>query len=86
MPPAITITVRFDAELQKVTDAAEYPVVMSEAASFAFLLMAVIEEHPAIARGYPPGTLAFTLNGKRPETFSPLFNGDVVHFSIPKAA
>ena len=86
MLPAMTITVRFDAELQKMTGAAEYPVVISEAASFTFLLLAVIEEHPAIARGYPPGTLAFTLNGKRPETYSPLFNGDVVRFFCPKVA
>ena len=80
MPPSITITIQFDTELQKVTGTAGHPVVMSEAASFALLLISVMEEYPEIASSYPPGTLGFTLNGKRPETYSPLFHGDVVHF------
>lgn len=81
MPPAIIVTVRFDANLQKLTGAAQYPVTISEAASFTFLLMSIMTEHPEIARMYPPGTLRLTLNGKRPETYSPLFHGDVIHIT-----
>ncbi|MCE9541227.1 hypothetical protein K8R03_01555 [Candidatus Kaiserbacteria bacterium] len=86
MPAPITVTIQFDTALQKVTRTAGHPVVMSQAASFAFLLMSVMEEYPDIMRMYPPGTLAVTLNGKRPETYSPLFDGDVVRFLVPKTA
>lgn len=85
MPAPITVTIQFDTELQKLTGTAGHPVVMSEASSFAFLFMSVMEEYPAIVAAYPPGTLGFTLNGKRPELYSPLFNGDVVYFLISRA-
>jgi len=82
MPAPITITLRFDDDLQKLTAIAEHPVVMSEGVVFSFLLMSVFAEYPEIEDIYPPGTLGFTINGVPPKPYSPLFDGDVVLFSV----
>ncbi len=82
MPPHITISIQFDAELQKLTGNAGHPVFMSEGANFTFLLMSVFEEYPEIEKMYPPGTLGFTINGVPPKPYSPLFDNDVVYFAV----
>ena len=82
MPPPITITIQFDTELQKLTGKAGHPVVMSQGATFMFLLMSVMEEYPEIQNKYPPGTLGFTINEVPQKTYTPLLDGDVVFFSV----
>ncbi len=82
MPPHITITIRFDTELQKLTGNTGHPVFMSEGATFAFLLMSVFEEYSEIENKYPPGTLGFMVNEVPPKMYTPLFDGDIVSFSV----
>ena len=82
MPPPITLTIRFDRELQKITGKEERPVIMNEGAIFSFLLMSVFSEYPKIESKYPPGTLGLTINGEPPKLYSPLFDGDVVSFFV----
>jgi hypothetical protein len=82
MPSPITITVKFDDALQELTAIAEHPVVMSEGSNFSFLLMSIFSEYPDIEEKYPPGALGFTINGVSPKPYSPLFDGDIVSFSI----
>ena len=82
MPPPITLTIRFDRELQKITSKEEHPAIINEGAPFSFLLMSVFAEYPEIENKYPPGTLGFTINGEPPKLYSPLFDGDVVSFFV----
>ena len=82
MPPHITISIQFDAELQKLTGKEGHPVFMSEGANFMFLLMSVFEEYPEIQNKYPPGAIGFTINGTPPKLYSPLFDNDVVYFAV----
>lgn len=82
MPPPITITIQFDTELQKLTGKAGHPVIMSQGATFMFLLMSVMEEYPDIQKKYPPGTLRFTINEIPPKIYTPLLDGDIVSFSV----
>lgn len=82
MPRPITITVGFDADLQKLTGIAEHPVVMSEGATFSFLLMSIFAEYPDIETKYPPGTLGFIINTVPPKLYTPLFDGDKVYFTV----
>jgi len=78
----ITITIKFDEALQRLTAITEHPVVMSEGANFSFLLMSVFAEYPEIEERYPAGVLGFTINEAPPKLYSPLFDGDIVYFSI----
>ena len=82
MPPPITLTIRFDRELQNLTGTKEHPVIMNEGAPFSFLLMSIFSEYPWIESKYPPGTLGFTINEAPPKPYSPLFDGDIVSFFV----
>lgn len=82
MPRPIRIVVRYDKELQKITRKTEYPVIMSEGSTFVYLLMNIFMEYPNIEKQYPPGTLGFSINGISPKTYTPLFDGDLIDFSV----
>ena len=82
MPRSIRITARYDKELQKITQKEGHPVIMSEGSAFVYLLMNIFMEYPDIERQYPPGALGFSINNISPKTYTPLFDGDVVEFSI----
>lgn len=81
MPPPINIVVRYDATLQKITNRAEDPVVMSEGSTFAYLLQNVLMAYPQIAEQYPPGVLEFSVNSVSPKPHTVLFESDVVLFA-----
>jgi len=78
MSPPITIKIRYDEELRKITGTAECRAIVNVGATFGLVLMSVLAEHPKIAERYPPGMLAFTLNGTRPEVHSLLSDGDTI--------
>ena len=82
MPKPIRINVRYDKELQKITRKEGHPVIMSEGSTFVYLLMNIFMEHPNIEKRYPPGALGFSINGIPPKTYTPLFDGDKVDFSV----
>ncbi len=82
MPKAMFLKIQYDKELQKITGKEEHPMVMSEGGNFAYLLQNVFIEYPKIEKKYPPGALGFTINGTPPKVYTPLFDGDVVVFSV----
>ncbi len=79
---AISINVRFDKVLQRITGKDEHPVMMSEGSSFLYLLMNIFMEYPKIEKKYQPGKIGFTINGIPPRDHSMLFDGDTVDFSV----
>ena len=81
-PAPMHIAIRYDVVLQEITRVAEEPMWMGEGGTFLFLLQSVFDSHPEINRRYPPGTLKLAINGLPPKPYSPLFDGDVVEFSV----
>ncbi len=82
MPKAMFLKIEYDEELQKITGKKEHPMVMSEGGNFAYLIQNVFIEYPEIEKQYPAGALGFTINGTPPKAYTPLFDGDVVSFSV----
>ena|SRR3989338_6013 len=82
MPRALRLTLRYDATLQKITGRAEEPMFMGEGGAFVYLLQNVFMAYPEMERRYPPGTIGFTINGPPPKPHSPLFEGDIISFTI----
>ncbi len=78
----INITVRYDKQLQLITEVAEHPCMMGKGSTFAWLLECIFIEYPEIQEKYPPGVLYFSVNGVAPKTYSALFDGDEVFFGI----
>ena len=84
MPKAMFLQIQYDKELQKITGQEEHPMVMSEGGTFAYLLQNIFIEYPKIEKQYPAGVLGFTINGTSPKPYTPLFDGDIVIFSVNK--
>lgn len=82
IPKPISIVVKYDQELEKITGIKEHPVMMSDGATFMFLLQSIFMEYPEIENKYPPGIVGFLINGTPPKPYTPLFDGDVVSFSV----
>lgn len=81
MPRAINVNVRYDSELQKITGNGTQQMMISEGASFLYLLMNVFSAYPEIEEKYPPGTLGMTINGIPPRDHAVLLDGDTIDFS-----
>ncbi len=79
---SIYVTVQYDEELAKITGMREHIAAMSEGATFLDLLLNVFIDHPEIDSHFPAGKLGFLLEGAPPKTYTPLFDGDVVSFSV----
>lgn len=84
MPKAMFLKIQYDKELQKITDKKEHPMIMGEGGNFGYLLQNIFIEYPEIEKKYLPGILGFTINGTPPKTYTPLFDGDIVSFSVSK--
>ena len=82
MPKAMFLKVEFDWKLQKITGKKDIPMVMGEGATFAYLLQNIFIEYPKIENKYPAGSLGFVINGTSPKAYTPIFDGDVVSFSV----
>ncbi|OHB25329.1 MAG: hypothetical protein A2542_01845 [Parcubacteria group bacterium RIFOXYD2_FULL_52_8] len=82
MSTPMRLTVRYDTTLQKITGCAEESVFMGAGGTFLYLLQNVFMSHPEIQKKYPPGVLGFEVNGFPPKTYSPMFDGDVITFSV----
>ncbi|MEK7190480.1 MAG: hypothetical protein AAB661_01805 [Patescibacteria group bacterium] len=82
MPKPIFIKVEFDRDLQKITGKKEIPMVVSQGATFAYVLQNIFIEYPGIEKKYPPGELGFTIDGTPPKTYTPIFDGDVIRLSV----
>lgn len=82
MPPSINITISFDKKLQEITGKPEFTTIASQNAPFIFILDSVFSEYPEIMEKYKPGQLGFSVNGLPPKEYSPLLDGDVIHFQV----
>ena len=82
MPQPIYVKVRYDKELQKITNTEEESVCMSQGSTFVYLLQNVFIAHSEIEKRYPPGSVGFVINGIPPKVYTPLLDGDVVSFTI----
>lgn len=82
-PELIQVTVCYDKTLREITERKKEILVMEEGVPFPLFLKIVFDLYPAIQQQYSPGTLGFTLNNKPPGEFTPLEDGDIVHFSVP---
>ena len=82
MPRGMNIHIRFDGELQKITKMEGFSMMISEGASFIFLLQSIFMEYPKIEKKYPPGVLGFSINGIPPRDYAMLFDGDTVDFCV----
>jgi|JI10StandDraft_1071094.scaffolds.fasta_scaffold1931377_2 hypothetical protein len=78
LPPGITITLQYDAGLQKITHKPKDPVRMSAHTPFGFLLETILISYPEISQKYSQGLVGFSIHGTVPKPYSPLFEGDVV--------
>ncbi len=81
-PQPIQITILFDEELTRITKEKESSMILSEGSTFVYLLHNIFMTYPEIEEKYPPGKLGFEINNVSPQINSPLFDGDVVSFSV----
>lgn len=82
MPTPTHVTIRYDKTLQSITGRPSDPIVLSEGAAFNYLLFNLFQSYPQIEQQYPPGTLGFVVNGRRPDEDTVLRDGDVVEFKV----
>ena len=81
-PRPMHLTLQYDSALERITGCAEEPMFMGEGGTFLYLLQSVFAAYPEMERRYPPGTIGFTINGIPPRVHSPLFDGDIISFSV----
>jgi hypothetical protein len=77
----LRVEIFYDAKLQEITGVASEPMLISEGATFSYLLQNVFMAHPKIIETYPPGAIGIVVNGYPPKTYSPIFDGDKVEFT-----
>jgi len=76
------VTNYYDRTLQHITGCSYESATVSEGLLFLEYLFFILSSYPQIESLYPPGTLAFTINGKRPTDFTVLRNGDQIFFAV----
>lgn len=76
------ITIFYDRYLEKITEVPFEETIVSEDFTFADCLHSLFVSYPEIPRRVPPGKLGFLVNGRRPETFDILKDGDRVEFIV----
>jgi len=81
-PKPIKIKIFYDKALQAITGKAEEEMLASEGVPFMFILSSIFVSYPEIEKKYPPGVLGFTVNGRPPEDFSILEDGDEIAFVV----
>lgn len=77
-PKPVAIALFYDKDLQKITKTASEETIVNEGMPFILLLSFVFKSYPEIEKQYPPGTLGLLLNGKPPQDFDIIQNGDRV--------
>ncbi|MBI2343947.1 MAG: hypothetical protein HYV02_06420 [Deltaproteobacteria bacterium] len=76
----ITLTIQCDATVADVTGYQQAVLISQRGAFFGDFFSCWLANHPEIERHCPPGTLAFTLNGRAPEMLDLLHDGDHLEF------
>lgn len=75
---SVSITIRYDATLQKITGTKEDPMILSEGSLFTYVLMNIFESHPYISEKYSPGMIGFARNGGDLFPSLPMQDGDII--------
>ena len=76
------VKILYDETLQKITGRKEEEAIVSEGIPFMIFLGTIFSSYPAIEVKYPPGVLGFTVNGKPPDDFRILNDGDEIFFTV----
>lgn len=80
IPKDISVTLHLSPELADITGFEHGEICASEDASFFFFLRCLFMDYPEIEQRYPPGVLAFDINGAIPKTDTVLKEGDRLSF------
>ena len=72
----IWITIYYDPLIQQITGKTHERSMVNRGCPFGFVFQCLLIDYPDIEKRYPPGILAFTLNGTAPEVETPLQDGD----------
>jgi hypothetical protein len=75
---SVTITIRYDKYLQKITSVLSEPAVINKGMPFVMFLFTIFKSYPEIEKKYPAGTLGLMVNGKPPQDYDILQDGDIV--------
>ena len=78
------ITIHLCPELEKITGWGKDRSIVSTGCPFFFIFESLLVDYPKIMATYPPEAevLGFTVNGRAPDFFAPLQEGDQLHFWI----
>lgn len=74
----ITVTLLYDKKIRRITGKRSEPAVVNEGMPFILMLSFIFKSYPEIEKRYPPGTLGLKVNGKPPQDFDILSDGDKV--------
>lgn len=80
-PKSCKITIRYDRELSQIVGRRVEDTVVSEGLSFIMFLNFFFQTYPEIERKFPPGSLAFLINGLAPLDDTVLKDGDKIAFA-----
>ena len=76
----IKIKIFYDEALKKITNKDFEEAMVSENLNFAMFLNFIFTSYPEIQEKFPPGKLGFLLNGKKPNEYDILNDGDELKF------
>lgn len=82
IPDSIQITYVYDKKIQKITGTKEETAIISKNMPFVMLLFTLFQSYPEIEQKYPPGKLGMTVNGKPPQEYDPMQDGDIVSLAV----
>lgn len=77
-PRPCEVIIKYDRTLSKITGCLREKCIVSDELPFIFFLKNLFETYPEIELKYPPGELAFMVNGGAPNEFDLLSNGDEI--------
>lgn len=76
------LTVFYDEYLENITGIPFEKTMISENFAFADFLHSLFTSYPEIPKRVPPGKLGFLVNGRKPQTFDTLKDGDKVELTV----
>jgi hypothetical protein len=79
---SITVSINCDDRVASLTGYRTHTAVVSHGIPFLFFFHCWCTDHPQVTAHYPPGVLAFTINGRAPEPDDALVAGDCIDFWI----
>ena len=82
LPKPIKIKISYDKELKRITGKDFEEAVVPENLNFIDFLDFIFSSYPEISKRFIPGTLAFSLNGKKPKENDILKDGDGLEISV----